>query len=424
MEQRNVRAAAHPTLATASSVPFHFHPLQAQQIDVIVIGGGISGTLAAAVCARNGYGTVLIDRSDVYPEDFRAEHLDGSIVDQVRRMGFLGDLTDGLPRGETVVVARNGRLVGDAPSVNYGLRYEDLVNRARRALPASVHRLTGKVAEVVTTDRIQTVRMTDGTEVQGRLIVLATGQSQALALQAGIGRQILRQSHSLTFGFDIEPSEGRSFPHSFIVYQRESVQSRIDYLAAFTLGMTTRVNLFTYRSYREPWTRAFLEDPAAGLRSVLPRLTRVTGDFRAVGSVKVRPIDLYVARDFRKDGIVLIGDVFQASCPATGMGLVRLLTDIERLTTEHLPRWLETDGMAAVKISSFYDDPVKRACDAKALHDSEYRRALSTDQSLFWTLHRHRVALQERTLAWLRRNPGPTIPRVAPPGTAGSLAPG
>jgi 2-polyprenyl-6-methoxyphenol hydroxylase-like FAD-dependent oxidoreductase len=292
------------------------------------------------------------------------------------------------------------------------------------ALPPSVRRITGKAAEIVTSDGIQTVRLSDGTSLKCRVVVMATGQSHAVARQAGIERQVLRAGHSLTFGFDIGSEGGGAFPHPFVVYQRESIRDRIDYLTAFTLGATTRVNLFTYRDYKESWTRDFIADPTSGLKAVLPQLQTVIGPYRAMGQVSARPIDLYVAKDYRKDGVVLIGDVFQASCPATGMGMVRLLTDIERLTNVHLPKWLQTPGMGAAKISSFYDDPVKRACDAKALHDSEYRRSLSTDQSFGWALHRARVAMQECVRVWLRRAPGPSIPRVKSPHAAGSLAAG
>ena len=38
--------------------------------------------------------------------------------------------------------------------------------------------------------------------------------------------------------------------------------------------------------------------------------------------------------------------------------------DVERLCNLYIPDWLSTDGMDPDKIAGFYDDPVKRACDA------------------------------------------------------------
>lgn len=393
--------------------------------DVVIIGSGISGTLAATALGRAGYKVVLIDRHAVYPADFRAEHLDGLMIEQLQRLGFLSDLTTGLYRGETVSIARFGRIIANCRTVNFGLRYEVLVNRARGVLPPNVRQVIGRVASVETSDSVQQVRISNGMAISGRLVVIATGQGFALAKQIGIDRRILREAHSLTFGFDIEPESEGAFPHPFLVYQREYIQDKIDYLAAFTMGAAMRVNLFTYRDYKDPWTKAFLSDPNPGLHQILPQLSDVLGPYRALKPAVARPIDLYVAENYRKDGVVLIGDAFQASCPATGMGMVRLLTDIEQLSMVHAPRWLASPGMGVSKLSSFYDDPVKRACDAKALHDAEYRRAVSTELGLGWSVHRSRVQATERVKAWWNGpRKMPSVVQASAGHTDASLAPG
>jgi 2-polyprenyl-6-methoxyphenol hydroxylase-like FAD-dependent oxidoreductase len=386
--------------------------------DVLIVGGGISGTLAATVLGRAGYNVCLIDRYKVYPRDFRAEHLDGAIIALLRRLHALDDLTYNLFRGETVTLARNGRPLGTTGSVNFGLRYETLVNRARAALPANVRVVTGRATSLRTSNAYQAVGLADGRTSAGRLVVLATGQGLGLCRQAGIRRRILREGHSLTFGFNIEPARQVPFRDSFLVYQRERIEDRIDYLAAFTLGGRTRVNLFTYRDYKEPWTKAFVAEPDIGLRKVLPGLEAALGAYRAFGPVEARPVDLYVSENAAVDGVVAIGDAYQGSCPATGMGMVRLLTDIEQLCRFHLPRWLRTPGMGAEKVAAFYRDPVKQACDSKALHDSDYRRAVSTETSLIWSLHRARVRMMERVRAWTNQ-----LPTAGHPGIGGEDAP-
>ena len=88
------------------------------------------------------------------------------------------------------------------------------------------------------------------------------------------------------------------------------------------------------------------------------------GDFTVTGFVQIRPVDLYVTKGYRQDGVVLVGDAFSTSCPAAGTGARKVLVDVERLCNVHVPRWLATPGMGEAKISAFYDDPVKRACDA------------------------------------------------------------
>jgi 2-polyprenyl-6-methoxyphenol hydroxylase-like FAD-dependent oxidoreductase len=381
---------------------------------VLVVGGGFSGTIAATLLGRAGYDVCMIDRHVEHPRDFRAEHLDGGTVDILERLGLLSDLTAGLFQGEQVHLARHGRIIGSAETANFGLRYEALVNRARALLPPSVKVVIGKAASITTSDSVQQIRLSGGRTISARLIVLATGAGFTLHKQLGMQRRIIRDHHSLTFGFNIVPTSTSSFPHSFLVYQRERIGDRIDYMASFTLSQQTRVNLFTYRDYRESWTRALMADPDSVLRQALPGFLKIMGPYRVAGPVEARPIDLYAFDNIVRDGVVVIGDAFQSACPATGMGMFRLLTDIERLTTVHAPAWLASFGMAAGKIAAFYHDPVKRTCDAKALHDSEYRRSLSTDMSPRWRMHRTRVKVTEQIQAWCHRLPTASQPRLGP----------
>jgi 2-polyprenyl-6-methoxyphenol hydroxylase-like FAD-dependent oxidoreductase len=382
--------------------------------DVLVVGSGISGTLAASLLGRAGYRVCLIDRHAVYPPDFRAEHLDGPQIAQLRRLGFLDELTDDLFQGDTVALAKSGRVIATAPRENYGLRYEALVNRARAKLPTNVEVVTGRVTSIDIEYNLQRIRMASGRSLTGRLVIVATGQGYALCRQIGITRRIIREAHSLTFGLDLEPIGSSRFEHSFLVYQRERIADRIDYLAAFVMGATTRVNLFTYRDHRDRWTQAFLKDPGRALAEALPGLKTVMGPYRTVGPVVARPTDLYVSEGYNRDGVVLVGDAFESSCPATGMGLVKLLTDVEQLCTRHIPRWLATSGMQAAKITEFYHDSIKKTCDAKALHDATYRRRVSTETTLRWGAHRLRMNMLDR-LRGLRRLGGLAHPRIAVP---------
>ena len=62
--------------------------------DLVIIGGGISGTLAASVLARSGHKVCLIDRHDTYPPDFRAEHLDDVKIPMLFLQGTRDELAD------------------------------------------------------------------------------------------------------------------------------------------------------------------------------------------------------------------------------------------------------------------------------------------------------------------------------------------
>src|SRR5262249_36974963 len=138
------------------------------------------------------------------------------------------------------------------------------------------------------------------------------------------------------------------------------------------------------------------------LLSVMPGLASFLGDFQVVERVENWVMDLYVVEGHVQSGVVLIGDAFQTSCPAAGTGVSRLLTDVERLC-QPLPQWLGAPGMAADKIAAFYTDRAKLRADTHASRLAEYRRSLTVDDSLVWTLHRRQAFLRRRLFGWVKQ---------------------
>jgi 2-polyprenyl-6-methoxyphenol hydroxylase-like FAD-dependent oxidoreductase len=127
----------------------------------------------------------------------------------------------------------------------------------------------------------------------------------------------------------------------------------------------------------------------------MPRLRRITGDYAVAGDVKIRPADLYVSTGYRQPGVVLVGDAFAATCPVTGTGSDKVFTDVAQLCNVHIPAWLASEGMEEDKIASFYDDPVKQACDAWSMGKAISFRKVTVESGLYWQAHRW-----ARFLAW------------------------
>jgi 2-polyprenyl-6-methoxyphenol hydroxylase-like FAD-dependent oxidoreductase len=356
--------------------------------DIAIVGGGLAGSLAAAMLGRAGYDAVLVDPHPVYPPDFRCEKLDGPQVRLLEKTGLAEPVLHAATHDGEVWIARFGRLVERRPSDQQGILYDTLVNTVRAEIPHRVDVLTGKASAVATSPDRQQVTLSDGTKISARLVVMANGLNSALRYHLGMGREELSKAHSISIGFDMAPVGDSNFPFRAMTYYGEHCAARAAYITLFPIGATMRANLFVYRDFRDPWLSQMRHAPRDALRTIMPRLERLTGDFAVIGPVQIRPVDLYVTTGWRQPGVVLVGDAFATSCPAAGTGLRKVFTDVERLCNVHLPAWLASPGMDEDKITAFYDDPVKQACDAFCADKAWSVRALAIDPGLPWLVRR------------------------------------
>ncbi|UPT84763.1 FAD-dependent monooxygenase [Bradyrhizobium barranii subsp. apii] len=364
--------------------------------DIAIIGGGLSGSTAAAMLGRAGISTVLIDPHESYPADFRVEKLSGHV--QVERFLKTG-IGESVLRRATFAgenwIARFGRLLDKAPSRQFNILYDSLVNAVRDEIPAGVERICAKAVSLETSPERQKITLANEETISARLVVLANGLNVGLRHQLGIARKVISACHSISIGFDVVPAGRNSFDFPALTYFSERPSDRIPYITLFPTGPRMRANLFVYRGVDDPWLRELRRAPAETLNAALPRLKRITGAFDIAGEIKIRPIDLYVNDASGQPGLVLVGDAFSTSCPAAGTGCDKVFTDVERLCNVHIPDWLASDGMDTDKIATFYADPVKRACDEWSAAKAFEFRSVSTATSPYWTAQRW-----ARFIAW------------------------
>jgi 2-polyprenyl-6-methoxyphenol hydroxylase-like FAD-dependent oxidoreductase len=370
--------------------------------DVAIVGGGLAGSLTAAMLGRASIDAILVDPHTEYPPDFRCEKLDGDQVAILKKTGLSSAVLQATTPDREAWIARNGRLVEKRPGDQQGIYYAPLVNTVRAEIPSQTRFLHGKATALsVGADR-QSVTLSSGDVIDARLVVLANGLNISLRDSLGLKREILSPCHSISIGFDMEPA-GRPFAFPALTYYAERTSDNAALITMFPIGQVMRANLFVYRDMDDPWLSRMRKEPQQTLFELMPGLRALTGEFAVVGPVKIRPVDLYATRGHLQPGIVLVGDAYATSCPAAGTGARKVLTDVERLCNVHIPQWLRTAGMDTEKIAAFYDDPVKQGCDQFSINKAYWLKAFCTDPSLRWQLRRQGKFFLHLVRGWLRK---------------------
>jgi len=381
-----------------------------RQTDVIIVGGGLAGSLTAAMLGRAGVDAILVDLHPAYPVDFRCEKLDGPQMQTLHLTGLAEAVVRASTADRECWVARFGRVVEKRPGDQQGILYDTLVNTVRAQIPDRTEFIKGKVANISTRADRQTVELSDGSQISARLVVLATGLNIRMLHRLGIERQVISAQHSISIGFDAEPLDRPTFAFPALTYYAERPTDRMAYITLFPIGTTMRANLFGYRELSDPWLKQLRDAPQETLYAMWPGLRPLMGDFKVSDFIKIRPVDLVVTKGHLQHGVVLVGDAFSTSCPAAGTGARKVLVDVERLCNVHIPRWLMTPGMDRAKISAFYDDPVKRACDAFSAAKAYELRSFSIDLSLPWIVRRWAKFILHWSRGALRPVTGPQMP--------------
>jgi 2-polyprenyl-6-methoxyphenol hydroxylase-like FAD-dependent oxidoreductase len=265
--------------------------------DVVVVGGGLAGTATASILARRGMSVVMVDRYREFPPLFRAEKIEPDQVDLLRRLDLF-DVVEPKTRLITEIIhARKGRTVYRRPIEQFGISYSDIVNQVRAGMPQRVDLRIGIVKTVAADDRRPSVTLEDGTRIEGRLVVIATGMADRFALALGASRHFLMKELSMAFGFMIEPDGAEPFAFDAVTYKPASVSDNVGYLTLFRMGSFMRANFFAYWAARDELSRDMVRDPKGCLGRVLAGLEQVIGPYKVTGKVEPFRIDLYRLMD-------------------------------------------------------------------------------------------------------------------------------
>lgn len=161
-------------------------------------------------------------------------------------------------------------MVDRTQDLHFGIHYDDIVRIVRAQLPASVDFIIDDVRDIQTGPQTQRVSLASHGAITPDLIILATGVAELLRHKAGIGRRIVAERQSISFGFTLAPGAQHAPEFEALVYYGAGAANRIDYLSLFPIGELLRANLFTFLDHDDPWICEFRLDPMAGLFDALP----------------------------------------------------------------------------------------------------------------------------------------------------------
>ena len=162
------------------------------RFDVIVVGGGPAGSIAAFVLARGGAQVALIDKAQ-FPRDKACGDVVGprgiQLLDRPRPAR-----AEGARRRRDDVVGPTGRRVqlpcgegSPTPDTARRSRGRSLIRRStRRRSRRERHRYRGRPWATGTEGRIDGCRLSDGTELRADFVIGADGATSRVAAAAGL----------------------------------------------------------------------------------------------------------------------------------------------------------------------------------------------------------------------------------------------
>lgn len=303
-----------------------------KQHEVVIVGGGLAGRIAALAFAREGFDTALVS-----PDDARSDQRTTALMDQsisfLDRLGIWDRVRPiAAPLATMRIIDATARLM-HAPTVSfrsaeigldafgYNIPNAPFLTVLQEELSAldSVTIVSGSVAQARLDGEAAQLTLDDGSEILGRLVIAADGRKSLIRETAGIGVN----SHS--------------YPQTAVVlnFAHDRPHQGISTEFHTRTGPFTQVPLPGDRSslvwvVTPEQASEILALPAEALnRRIEDQMQSMLGKVRVEGAAQAWPLTAMTARRFGAGRMALIGEAGHVFPPIGAQGLNLSLRDIE-----------------------------------------------------------------------------------------------
>lgn len=303
-----------------------------KQHEVVIVGGGLAGRIAALAFAREGFDTALVS-----PGDIRGDHRTTALMDQsiglLERLGIWARVKPmAAPLATMRIIDATGRLL-HAPTVSfraaeigldafgYNIPNAPFLTVLQEELTSlgAVTMLAGSVAQARFEGEVAHLTLADGSELLGGLVIAADGRKSLIRESAGIGVN----SHS--------------YPQTAVVlnFAHDRPHQGISTEFHTRTGPFTQVPLPGDRSslvwvVTPEQAAEILALPSETLnRRIEDQMQSMLGKVRIEGAAQAWPLTAMTARRFGAGRMALIGEAAHVFPPIGAQGLNLSLRDIE-----------------------------------------------------------------------------------------------
>jgi 2-polyprenyl-6-methoxyphenol hydroxylase-like FAD-dependent oxidoreductase len=304
----------------------------AQQLDLLVIGGGPCGLMAGLLFARAGCRVRVVEKHGDFLHDFRGDTVHPSTMDVLAGLGlrdkFLGRPHQKLSRaelrinGREMVVGDLSRLKSPTPFVAMMPQWEFLDFLREAACRCPGFRLDmglGAASLLEEEGRVTGARLSNGEEARARLVLAADGRRSIVRREGLLPVKDLGSSIDV-FWFEL-PKRSPEAGTLRIAVEGGRILVRVDRGDYWQCAFVVRKGAAA--ALRASGIEAFRRT----LEQTEPRLGRLGPELASLDELHFLDVSLDRLTKWHRPGLLAIGDAAHAMSPMGGIGINLAIQD-------------------------------------------------------------------------------------------------